>query len=189
MVGVTGYFSEFKTGLFILVIAYLTVRAAVRPAMVASMALLTAFLLSLGLVWTAVKIDYRAYLNQGTGQQVVLVPVQDRLAKLGELVMGLNGEQFGNAAPRLVDRIAYVDYFADVIHRVPEIVPHEEGRLWWAAVAHVLQPRLLFPDKPVLDSNSVLTMKYTGRWLAGAERAPRSAWATWPRAISISGRS
>jgi hypothetical protein len=38
-----------------------------------------------------------------------------------------------------------------------------------AAVGHIMMPRLLFPDKPVLASDSELVRHYTGQYVAGAE--------------------
>ena len=152
IVGITGYFASFKVGLFMLVVAYLTVHTTLRPRVLIGAGLLGAILLALALVWTAPKSDYRDFLNEGTGQQVVLVPFVDRLTEFAKLVAALDEEDLANAVPELINRISYVDIFADVIHRVPETLAYEGGRLWSAAIAHVLQPRLLFPDKPVLPS-------------------------------------
>jgi hypothetical protein len=42
--------------------------------------------------------------------------------------------------------------------------------LWWQSILNVLVPRLLYPDKPVLPSDSDLTSRYTGIYMAGGAR-------------------
>ncbi len=49
------------------------------------------------------------------------------------------------------------------------MTPHEDGEILWAAVVHVLTPRLLFPDKPPVESDSEKVRRYTGVWVAGIE--------------------
>ena len=62
---------------------------------------------------------------------------------------------------RLAQRWGYVDFLAATMRNVPAHVPYENGALIGAAVMHVIEPRLLFPDKPRLDDNQ-LTAKYAG---------------------------
>jgi hypothetical protein len=71
---------------------------------------------------------------------------------------------------RLVERMWTVYYPALAVTRVPSLVPHENGALLWAAVKHLVTPRLLFPDKPVLESDSELVRLYSGVWVPGAEQ-------------------
>ena len=56
--------------------------------------------------------------------------------------------------------------FAYVLKRVPDSIPHENGKLWGKAIRHVLMPRIFFPEKARLRSDSELTMIYTGLVLA-----------------------
>ena len=60
--------------------------------------------------------------------------------------------------------------FARVISTVPRYLPHEEGKMWWTAVRHILMPRLLFPKKPALPSDSELTSRYTRTVLASSKQ-------------------
>jgi len=117
--------------------------------------------ISLGLFWTAVKSDYRDYLNQGTGQQVSLVSFKDKMLKLSQLFAGLEFEDIQDSVGDLAQRVAYVDYFAKVLINVPDVIPHEDGKLLKGAVMHILMPRLFFPGKPIIDDAAV-TAKYTG---------------------------
>lgn len=60
-------------------------------------------------------------------------------------------------------------YFSLVVQRVPRIIPHEDGALSWRAVEHVVKPRVFFPDKPSLGSDSWLVSRYAGLPVAGEE--------------------
>jgi hypothetical protein len=68
-----------------------------------------------------------------------------------------------------VDRLWAVYYPALAIHRVPSIIPHEDGALLLRAVQHLVTPRLLFPDKPALESDSEAVRRYSGALVAGSE--------------------
>ena len=66
----------------------------------------------------------------------------------------------------LFQRIAYTDFFAATLDYVPAHIPYERGALWGTAIQHVLKPRILFPSKPRLLSDSEVTMRYTGLFMA-----------------------
>jgi len=117
---------------------------------------------------TAIKSDLRDFLNAGTGQQVVLRSPTERLKGLADQIGALEGGALADASEALVERLAYVDFFAIVLQRVPTILPHEDSAIIGAAVRHVLTPRLLFPDKANIGSDSEMTNKYTGLNLASA---------------------
>ena len=65
--------------------------------------------------------------------------------------------------------MAYTSFFAMALQHVPTVVPHEQGALWWGNLMHILQPRMFFPDKPMIE-DSELTIKYTGEMVAGLEQ-------------------
>jgi hypothetical protein len=68
----------------------------------------------------------------------------------------------------MVLRVTYVNYFAMCLDNVPANLPHENGRLWWGAIKHVLMPRLFFPNKASIN-DSDRTSYYTGVMVAGEE--------------------
>jgi hypothetical protein len=53
--------------------------------------------------------------------------------------------------------------------RVPTVTEHTNGALITGAIQHVLTPRVFFPDKGDLPSDSDLVRKYTGLFVAGRE--------------------
>jgi hypothetical protein len=52
---------------------------------------------------------------------------------------------------------------------VPAVVPHQDGRLLWAAVQNVIMPRVFFPQKGEITSTSDLVRTYAGVWVSGRE--------------------
>jgi hypothetical protein len=119
--------------------------------------------------WQAVKLDYREFLNQGTGAQVVLVPPGQRIKFLADRALSMNWEQFQAGLESSAQRTGYLEYFGSAIHMVPEQIPYQHGRLWGEAIRHVLTPRLFFPDKPAINDSERVN-EFTGQQVAGAEQ-------------------
>ncbi len=161
-----GFFSGFKTVIFMSLIVLFTVYHRLKPGTLALGSVAFVVLLIVGLAWTAVKDPYRDYLNQGTGMQQTLVSRSDQLTKLAQMVGNLRPTDLLLALDPLFDRIAYIEYFAITRDYVPEVLPHEGGFVWSLGIKHVLMPRILFPDKPPLIPDSDVTMRYTGLQLA-----------------------
>jgi hypothetical protein len=165
-IGVTGYFSNFK-GIFIVVgTACLTVVHShgrrVGPAIV----LFGGVLVVLLALWTSIKPDYRSELNQGTGTQSVRIGVDERLSALGDLIGEVDTRDLADGAVGMLLRTDYTQFLAEVLQYVPASHPHEAGALWGETFSHMLKPRIFFPDKAALLSDSERTMRYTGRRLA-----------------------
>jgi hypothetical protein len=161
-----GYFSGFKTVLFVAAIVVLAVRPRLNLRTASLGVALAALLVVLGAGWMSIRGQYRGYLNQGTGGQVVRVSRTQQLTKLATLAGEVRADDLAASIEPMFERLAYVDFFAAVIDHVPERRPHENGALWGQSVQHILMPRLLFPNKPVLPSDSERTMKYTGLTVA-----------------------
>ena len=162
VVGFTGFFGEFRNVFFALFVAL----AAARPrltfrSLLILLAAVTAALI-LSSFWSAIKKDYRAFLNAGTKQQVVLVPWEDRLAYLARRVDEADGKTFIDGLDALARRMGYVEFLGATLNFVPDGRPHESGAMAGAAVGHILFPRLLFPDKPPLPNDTAVTRAYTG---------------------------
>jgi hypothetical protein len=93
----------------------------------------------------------------------------DRLADLSSAWLERSPSEMVSDIESLVDRLWTVYYPALALDLVPAVVPHENGALLWRTVLHVLTPRLFFPDKPALESDSEMVRKYAGVWVAGAD--------------------
>ena len=166
--GFGGYFSSFKTILFLAAIVVLGNEVKpvglFRPRLV----LVYGVSLLLTMYWQAVKSDYRVFLNQGTGSQVVLVSVSERIQFLAEKTPTLTFSDLSAGLDQGLDRIGYLAYFGKVIGQVPAYTPFQSGRLWGEAVTHVLTPRLFFPSKASI-SDSERTNYFSGERVSGEE--------------------
>jgi hypothetical protein len=162
VMGFGGYFSGFKTVFFVLILAALTARLRLSARQWMAALVLGAAVLALSVVWTGIKEEYRTFLNQGESAQVIHVTWGERMNEVARLITALQAGDLGPALEEGMIRLAYVDYFAEALDYVPASLPHAGGAIWGGALRHVLMPRLFFPEKPVLPSDSELTMQYTG---------------------------
>src|SRR5262249_17935251 len=144
------------------------VRPRLRVGTVLSGIAVTGVVLLMGIWWSAIKNDYRALLDQGTGQQVVLVSFENRIEFLLNKLVEFDGEMFDDGFKRLVRRMGYIDFLAATMSNVPTNLPFQEGRQIGDTIINVLQPRLLFPDKPPLPSDTEVLQKYTGFYFGGS---------------------
>ena len=166
--GFLSYFAQFKNIFFITAVVFLTInyRFKAKHILVAMAFFLLALLL--GSAWSIIKKDYRLFLDEAQIRQSS-PSLLARAEKMSGLIAGLNHQRLKKGAELLTERIAYVDYFAQVLQMVPRWVPHEDGQLWKGALRHVMTPRILFSDKASLASDSDITRKYTGIRVAGGE--------------------
>ena len=74
----------------------------------------------------------------------------------------VDGETIDDGFRRLALRLGYVDFLAATMSNVPSNVPFQDGQQIGETIMNVLQPRLFFPDKPPLPSDSEVLEKYTG---------------------------
>ena len=161
-----GYFSSFKFIFIYILIAISAVGIRLTISKVLSGATVCAVLLTLGLYWTAIKGDYRSFISGGERNQIVVVDYTEAVQKLIELVSQVDTDQLVKAAEGLASRFAEMDMFSAVLVYVPQMVPHEEGKIWIDAITRPFMPRVLFPDKAILD-DSEMSRQYTGMVLAG----------------------
>jgi hypothetical protein len=166
--GITGYFSDFKTVLFYSMLAVVSAGIRMTPVRVLTATVLLATAVVMAVGWTAIKREHRRFLSQGEKAQVVTVSTQESLANIVELTAQLDMEAMINAAGLLATRIAYVDFFARVLDTVPSDVAHEDGALWADAVARPFMPRLLFPEKTAIN-DSERTNEYTNLNVTGVD--------------------
>jgi hypothetical protein len=170
ILGFGGFFSGFKYILFLTIIVLAGNQAEARRLLFRPAAA-AVLVLALGLVtlWQAVKIDYREFLNQGTASQAVLVSPVERFAFLTSRMSRVTLDDLRAGFASGFKRVGYLEFFAATMNQVPDRIPYQEGRLWGEAVSHLLMPRILFPDKPVVD-DSARTNEFSGLGVAGIEQ-------------------
>lgn len=165
--GIGGFFSDFKIVILVTMIAFAASGSRLSARALGLIAGLGAIALALGVIWTAIKGEYRTYIRGSSEGQVVTVDYADRMIKLGSLVAALDETKLGNGFDELIRRLTYVEFFAATLGHVPQFEPHGNGEILLDALLRPFTPRILFPDKAVVD-DTARTNKYTGG-LAGSD--------------------
>lgn len=175
ILGFTGYFAGFRDPLMLAALALLEVfrpRSFAHWLRIATVSLLMG---AAGLTWIAIRTIYRAEINAGVlGDSRV-----QRLERIGELSsewLGSDTNTVAEDADLLVERMWAIYYPALAVSRVPELLPHENGAILRSAIRHILTPRILFPDKGILPSDSEMVRKYSGVFVAGTEEGTSIAF-------------
>lgn len=163
------YFSSFKEVILISIIMALTFMGTINFRQVAYTIIVVLIVGFLLLTWTAIKGDYRNYLNQGKRKQVVEVSRSEAFNKIQDQVSNLTWDNYVFAIGMFLYRVQYVLHLAKTMDRVPEVLPFEYGQLWWANISYVLVPRILNPDKPIFEATKK-TNKYTGMHYSGLKQ-------------------
>ena len=169
VLGLTSYFAGFREPLVLATLAVLEVFDRRRVSHWATACTLAVTASFLGLLWLGVRVEYR---RDFADIEMFEESRDMRLARLQELTEGWwkrDSHEFWWNLDLLMDRLWTVYYPALALARVPSTLPHTDGRLMTAALAHVFMPRVLFPDKPALPSDSEMVREYSGVWVAGAE--------------------
>jgi hypothetical protein len=169
LIGFSGFFSDFKSIFFVLLVVLPGAGFIFKGWRLVQFIAVAVCIFILGAIWSETKGEYRDFLNEGSGQQEVNVPMKERLEKFAELVGRLNLQSLEDGCDKLLARISYVQYFALTIGNVPSGIPYENGALWWGSIKHVFMPRLFFPNKPAID-DSERTAYYTGVQVGTAEQ-------------------
>jgi len=168
VLGFTGFFAGFREPMMIAAIAltgafdrrevkHWVVLGAVGVAMLAT-----------GVWWMGIRTEYRG----GFDDEMFAASREARLERVAELSSEWwkrSPSEIVSDIDMFVDRLWTVYYPALALDLVPDVLPHENGALLWKAVLHVLTPRLLFPDKPPLESDSEMVRKYAGIWVGGQD--------------------
>jgi hypothetical protein len=175
LLGFTGYFAGFREPFMLAAVALLTAFDRRKIGHWLALGAFTAVMFLSGLMWMAIRTDYR----QDFESQVF---AQSREARL-ERVIALTSkwlrsdfDALGNDLDFFIDRLWAIYYPALAVTRVPAVVPYEHGAIMGRALLHVVTPRVLFPDKAVLESDSEMVMRYAGVWAAGEEKGTSIAF-------------
>jgi hypothetical protein len=170
IMGFIGYFAGFREPIILVVLALLEVfdrRRTEHRLALASMLVLGSIL---GVLWIGIRTDYR---RDFTELDTYQTSTQKRIGRIQDLStnwLQRDNHDLLNDVDFFVERVWAIYYPALAVSRVPSQVPHTNGALLWAVIQHLTMPRVFFPDKPVLPSNSDLVRRYSGVWVAGQEQ-------------------
>ncbi|HEY9178610.1 MAG TPA: hypothetical protein VIN07_13005 [Flavipsychrobacter sp.] len=156
------FFSDFKTILIMVIMIYYTVNPYLRKTAAYRMIPIIFVLVAFFSFWSFVKGEYRNFLNQGAGQQVVNVSNTEALTYLFERLGDFNAKGLRDGLTLFIDRAQYMERYSEVYARVPSVVPHQDGADLAQALEFLLIPRFINEDKGMKDA-SQRTSYYTGK--------------------------
>lgn len=161
-----GFFSGFKETIFYSIIGLIFIRPRISRSQVAILIITAIFIFRLGIIWTAVKGEYREYLTGGKRGMQQTVSTIESLPKFYKLATSVKKKDNDQALTDFIDRISYIDYFSLTLTHVPAVVPHTAGNILKGSLMNIFVPRIINPDKKAID-DSKHTSYYTGRHFTG----------------------
>ena len=164
--GFTGYFANFREPLLMGAIALVEVFDRRDSRHWAFFAGVVAVLGVSSVVW----MNVRGELRRDVDEEIETTRME-RLDKVRELSSGFlsQGGDFRDSTTRVVERVWAIYYPALAVERVPSVLPYTNGAIIEGALAHLVTPRFLFPDKGDLPSDSEMVRKYSGMHVASTE--------------------
>jgi len=163
----TGYFANFREPLVLAIVAVLEVFDRRRREQVVAVAAFVVALALCSLVWINIRAAFRAEID--SRESFNTSARLDRIGALASDWWRRGDSNHFDDVDFLVERVWAIYYPGLALNRVPSVIPHTDGTLLGAAISHVLQPRIFFPEKPELPSDSDLVRKYSGVFVAGRE--------------------
>jgi hypothetical protein len=160
--GLTGFFADFRESVLTLLVAAAAARPRLQLRGFVIMGVAMSLTLGLAIFWSAMKQDYRGFLNEGTSQQVVSQSLGARLGYLGSAADEFNANQFQTGLRAFTSRESYIDVLSAVMDHVPDVVPFQDGHLTGDAILNMVEPRIFFPEKPQTPDDSIVATQYTG---------------------------
>jgi hypothetical protein len=173
--GFTGYFSGFKEPLLLAAMAVLEVFDRTRRTHWVTASVLVVVLSVASVMWMGVRTEFRQEFEDEAFAASRRVRLERMEALLTDWIQNRD-EQAQSSLDLLVNRSWAIYYPALAVARVPSVLPHTDGEITALALMHVFTPRLFFPDKPELLSDSEMVRKYSGLWVAGAEEGTSIAF-------------
>jgi len=166
--GFTGFFSGFKEPLMLAMLMLLEVFDRRRASHIVAGSVMAVGLAVAAVMWMGVRTEFRKDFEDEAfaGSQSMRM---ERMQALSTDWFKESKGQLDEDIFAFVDRSWVVYYPALAVERVPAVVPHTGGELLLTSLIHITTPRIIFPNKPPLISNSELVRKYSGVWVAGDE--------------------
>jgi hypothetical protein len=169
VLGFTGFFSGFKEPLLLSGLAMLEGFNRRRLNHWLTAAVLTIVLGLTTVMWMGVRTEFRHDFDDEAFAASRSLRLQRMQALMTDWIRN-SRTRIQDDIDLLIDRGWAIYYPALAVERVPAVLPHTHGQLITDAVTHLLTPRVLFPEKPELPSDSEMVRKYSGMFVAGPEQ-------------------
>jgi hypothetical protein len=167
--GLTGFFANFREAF---VLAAIAMSEAFNPRRIGhwfGLTAVTLLLVGLATLWMGVRTDFRQDFYTDEMFAESRSRRMERMNTLARAWMNRDRQELLWDLDFLIDRVWAVYYPALALARVPSQLPHTHGDLILVALRHILQPRVLFPNKPYPPSESSYVRRFSGVWVAGEE--------------------
>ena len=169
VLGITGFFAGFREPIVLAVLAVLEIFERKNARHWFALATAAVAIMALGVLWMGIRTQYRrdfVEVDTFSGSRGARVT---RVEDLTSSFLKNDVTSLLNTTDSLVDRMWTVYYPALALKRVPSVLPHTDGAIVGAALTHIVTPRIFFPDKGELPSDSDEVRKYSGVHVAGRE--------------------
>jgi hypothetical protein len=170
LVGFSGYFAGFREAEVLVFMAILEILQPRRVRHWVALATVLALAGCTAILWMSIRTEVRAAINT---DDTIAESQAARLRFAGSVSSkqsGVFSKGFWPACDHLVSRLWTIPLPARALNRVPSLLPHEHGAIFEYALIHIVTPRILFPDKEGLSSDSEEVRKYAGVWVAGPKQ-------------------
>jgi hypothetical protein len=169
VLGITGFFAGFREPIVLAVLAVLEVFDRRNGKHWVALAVASVAICALGVLWMGIRTDYRRQyveMDQFSGSRNARIT---RVEDLTSTFMRNDTDSLLRTTDQLVDRMWTIYYPALALQRVPSVLPHTDGQIIGAALLHIVTPRVFFPNKGELPSDSDEVRKYSNVAVAGRE--------------------
>jgi hypothetical protein len=174
--GFTGFFAGFREPLALGVMALLEIFNYRRTSHLVTVAGMLAAMAVASVTWMGVRDSFRRDFTEVDAFSKSQSARMDRISSLGSGFFKSDFSEMVDSADKLIDREWAIYYPALAVARVPSVIPHTDGSIALAAVKHALAPRMFFPSKSELISDSEMVRKYSGVWVAGRDEGTSIAF-------------
>jgi hypothetical protein len=169
VLGITGFFAGFREPVVLAVLAVLEIFDRRKTQHWLALTVAIVGISVLGVVWIGIRSQYRREyieVDQFSNSR------NARVTRVGDLTSDFfrsDAADIWHTTDTLVDRMWTIYYPALAIARVPSVLPHTDGAIFGAALLHIVTPRIFFPNKAMLESDSDEVRKYSNVAVAGRE--------------------
>ena len=182
ILGITGFFAGFREPVVLAVLAVLEIFDRRNKKHWLAIGVGGVAAVMLGLLWMSIRVEYRKEYVEVDKFQASRSDRVERIGSLTSAFLSSESTDLWRATDTLVDRLWTVYYPALALVRVPRVLPHTNGAIFSAALVHIVTPRVFFPNKAELPSDSEKVRKYSGVHVAGRENNTSIAFGYAPEA-------